>query len=35
MSPSTPSTWALWWRHSLWFKPGLPALTLHSDLTLD
>ena len=27
IGPSTPSTWALWWRHSPWFKPGLPALT--------
>ena len=27
ISPSTPSTWALWWRHSPWFKPGLAALT--------
>ena len=27
ISPSTPSTWALWWRLSPWFKPGLPALT--------
>ena len=22
---STPSTWALWWRHRPWFKPGLLA----------
>ena len=25
ISPSTPSTWALWWRYRPCFNPGLPA----------
>ena len=25
ISPSTPSTWALWWQYRPWFNPGLPA----------
>ena len=27
IGPSTPSTWALWWRHRPWFNPSLPVWT--------